>query len=306
MYVVYLLTNIDKDTQPNKYIGSKSHCKIVDVDGIPTMIDVKTGKPYFGSSTNQEMRDDLKRGDRFSCSVLEEVSWENKKHLREMEDYYLKKYDVGNSEEYYNITDCAEFRNRNTKAAQTACGNSFGELAKDIAGEHCSMSKRDGTAKRLGFTDYGALYLYIYEEMKSGKSGAEVSHSLGLQRHFASRYLSAFDMDKAYDECQNMTHLVDDVRSLWWKGATLAKISEILGIEKVTARFFLGKYSEDRSYGVAYNLQKTKEELEIEITKAILDGEDFVDVAKRTGLVLESVKRYFLRCVRRRLKSSDL
>ena len=127
-----------------------------------------------------------------------------------------------------------------------------------------------------------------------------------MQRHFASRYLSAFDMDKAYDECQNMTHLVDDVRSLWWKGATLAKISEILGIEKVTARFFLGKYSEDRSYGVAYNLQKTKEELEIEITKAILDGEDFVDVAKRTGLVLESVKRYFLRCVRRRLKSSDL
>ena len=57
---------------------------------------------------------------------------------------------------------------------------------------------------------------------------------------------------------------------------------------------------------MAYNLQKTKEELEIEITKAILDGEDFVDVAKRTGLVLESVKRYFLRCVRRRLKSSDL
>lgn len=87
MYVVYLLTNIDKDTQPNKYIGSKSHCKIIDVDGIPTMIDVKTGKPYFGSSTNQEMRDDLKRGDRFSCTVLEEVPWENKKHLREREDF---------------------------------------------------------------------------------------------------------------------------------------------------------------------------------------------------------------------------
>lgn len=176
----------------------------------------------------------------------------------------------------------------------------------DIASEHSSMAKRDGTAKRLGFSDYGALYLYIYEEMQSGRSGAEVSRGLGLHSHFASRYLAAFDMHKAYEECMSKTHLVEEVRSLWWKGATLAKISEILSIEKVTARFFLGKYADSRSYGVAYNLKKTKEELEIEITKAILDGEDFVDVAKRTGLVLESVKRYFLRCVRARLKSSDL
>lgn len=215
MYIVYLLTNIDKDAFPNKYIGSKSGCKLVDVDGIPTMIDVKTGKPYLGSSTNQEMRDDLKNGDRFVCTILEEVSWEDKKNLRKREDYYLKKFDVGNSDEYYNITDCAEFRNRNTKAAQTACGNSFGELAKDIASEHSSMAKRDGTAKKLGFSDYGALYLYIYEEMQSGRSGAEVSRGLGLHSHFASRYLAAFDMHKAYEECMSKTHLVEEVRSLW-------------------------------------------------------------------------------------------
>lgn len=49
-----------------------------------------------------------------------------------------------------------------------------------------------------------------------------------------------------------------------------------------------------------------KEELELEITKMILDGKDFCDVAKETRIVLESVKRYFFRCIRSRLKSCEL
>ncbi len=305
--IIYELVNLNKETWPNKYVGSKSGCKVVkDKDGIATIISVRNGKPYYGSSSNQEMRNDLVKGDIFTANILEIVPSEDRKILREREDFWLKRLDVARSEEYYNITDCAIYSPKFASQRQSDIANKFGETMKKRASENSSMAKRDNRAKQCGFNNYGLLYLYIHDLHKQGFTYQDISESLGQERHFAARYLKDFDMDKAIYEIENKMDLIDKVRDLWWQGATLAKISELTGLEKVSARYFLGDYAYSRDYGVSWGLKKSPEELEVEITKAILDGKDFVDVANDTGLVLESVKRYFFRCIRRRLKSSDL
>ena len=113
-------------------------------------------------------------------------------------------------------------------------------------------------------------------------------------------------MEKAYKECTECIDMIDTVRDLWWRGATLGKIVELTGLEKVTARYFLGDYAYNKNFSVSKRLKMSKEELEVEITKRILDGDNFHKVCNDLGIFLESVKRYFFRCVRRHLKSSDL
>lgn len=301
MNIVYLLKNIDKEEFPKKYIGSKSECKVIDVDGIPTIISIKSGKPYLGSSSNPDMKKDLKSGHRFVAEVLEVV--DKRDLLREIEEKVLLENDAANNKEFYNMTN-------NTFSAVSpspdAVGNSFGESIKTIASERSSMAKRDNRAKQSGFDNYGEMYLHIHKRYLAGYSYAKISLDLGQERHFAARYLKTFDMGKCVSEVEEKKHLAEEARSLWWKGATLLKICEILNLEKPTVRFFIGKFAEDKTFGVSKLRNKTKEELELEITKMILDGKDFCDVAKETGIVLESVKRYFFRCIRSRLKSCDL
>lgn len=304
MFIVYLLTNLDKDTFPNKYIGSKGECKIVELEGIPTIIDNNSGKPYKGSSKNPIMQEEIARGDRFSAKVLHVVRRSDKKDLRRMEDYYLKLYDVANSEEYYNLTDNAVVPT--ASSIQDRVLNEFGETSKEVAKQNSSMAKRDNRAKFAGFNNYGLLYLYFYEEVQKGRKPIDISLSLGLERHFASRYMREFNMEKAYKECTERTDIIDTVRDLWWRGATLGKIAELTGLEKVTARYFLGDYAYNKNFGVSRRLKMSKEELEVEITRRILDGDSFHKVCNDLGVCLESVKRYFFRCVRRHLKSSDL
>lgn len=301
MHIVYLLKNIDKDNYPNRYIGSKSECKVIAVEGLSTIISTKTGKPYLGSSSNPEMKQDLKSGHRFEAEILASV--DNRSLLRKTEEEILLKNDAANNEKFYNMTNNTL---SSSKASPDAIGNLFGENIKFLASERSSMAKRDNRARQSGFDNYGEMYLYIYKQHLSGKSYTEISMTLGQERHFASRYLNVFDMGKCVSEVETKQHLAEEARSLWWKGATLSKICEILNLEKPTVRLFIGKFSEDKAFGVSKLRNKTKEELEIEITKLILDGKDFCDVAEETGIVLESVKRYFFRCIRSRLKSCDL
>lgn len=51
---------------------------------------------------------------------------------------------------------------------------------------------------------------------------------------------------------------------------------------------------------------KTKEELELEVTKLVLDGHGLLEVSDKLGITYTSAKRYFFRCIRKRFKSSDL
>ena len=300
MNIIYSIENIDKNTYPNKYIGFKTECGISDIDGLPTIFCMKTGNMYLGSSSNQIMINDLKSGNRFTAKVLEIVK--DRKLLVKRESYYLDINDAVNSNEYYNLGD----RPLNACLNQDVVGNCFGETLKQRATNERAMSVRDQTSRNLGFENYGELCFYIHKELTKGKSGKDVSDSLKKYRQFSLRFTKDFDMKKATLEMNKALILKSSIRSDRDKEATLEKLKELYGFELPTLRIIIGDYGKDYTYRVATSRNMTGKELDIDITKRVLDGKDFKDVSEETGVQLNTVKRCFLRCVRSQLKSSDL
>lgn len=72
---------------------------------------------------------------------------------------------------------------------------------------------------------------------------------------------------------------------------------------------YIGDYSKvyRKSYLVAQRRGETKEELEVKITKMVVEEEKgFNEVSRELMINESSVKRYFLRCIRRNLKDVEL
>lgn len=299
MNIVYLLTNIDKKEGKRYYIGSKQECHIRQIDGVPTIVGISNGKPYYSSSSSIEMREEMKNGDRFEAKVLEQVF--DRKQLLEREDYWIKHHNAVKSQQYYNMSNatlnCHD---------QDAVANKYGETVKELAWRNSSWSKRDNTAKQLGYNNFGEICFDIHKRLSSGERIFEISYSFGKHRHFAKSIISKYDMDKAVLDLEK--DFTAELRNYIKNGCSLYYAAELLGIEIPAARSLLGDYDavNFRSFSVARDMGKTKEELEVEITKQILGGMGFREVAKEHGIIYESVKRYFFRCIRRNLKNSDL
>ena len=103
MNIVYKLTNTSKKEGTRFYIGSKQSCTVIEIDGIPTIINKGTGKPYYSSSQSLEFRTDFQRGDTFSAEVLE--SGINRKDLLEVEDKWISYYNAVESKDFYNLSN---------------------------------------------------------------------------------------------------------------------------------------------------------------------------------------------------------
>lgn len=300
MNIVYLLENIDKKTNPRKYIGFKVECNIIHLEEVPTIYCNRENSYYFGSSLNPEMVQDLKNGDRFSATVLEKVG--DKTLLPEREIAYLKKFDAENNEEYYNLSS----RLVHSLTRMDAPSNIFGETVRERANRESTRGTRDSSAKAQGFSNFGLMCFDIYERLSNGESGATISRSMGKQVKYATRTIRDYNMKKAVNELESAWLKSKEVRKDYSRKATLEKLHEIYGYEIPTLRVIIGNFRENCLFSVATELGFTKEELEISITKRVLDGEGFKEVSEDTGISLLSVKRYFLRCIRSRLKSSDL
>lgn len=93
--------------------------------------------------------------------------------LYERESFWIEKMGAVDSGEYYNISNSLK------RTDQDAVVNIFGETVKEYASRCSSLSKRDGTARSLGFSNYGLLQLHILSEYDSGKSMAQISKDLG-------------------------------------------------------------------------------------------------------------------------------
>lgn len=299
MHMIYLLTNIDKPEGKRFYVGSKQECHLRIVDGIPTIIGNSNGKPYYSSSSSIEMRQEMKNGDRFSASILEDVI--DRKSLLEREDYWITHFNAVKSQEYYNMSNA-----KLNCHDQDAVANKYGETVKELACRNSSWSKRDATAKKHGFSNFGDFCFHLYDCFETGAGNAEVSRSFGMHKSFAKRIIENYDMEKARQDVKLDVTL--QIRNYIKDGCSLYYAAELLGIEIPAARSLLGDYNavNFRSFSVARDMGKTKEELEIEITKEILSGRGFTEISKEKGIIYESVKRYFLRCVRRNLKDIDL
>lgn len=293
--VVYRFRNISKKQGASKYIGSKQGCIVTVIDGIRQMVDCKTGKIYYGSSSNQEYWEDRRRGDIFDLDILEYVH--NRNDLVSIEDSYIKKEDAVKSGDYYNLAD-AKLKCH----AQEQIINKFGERLKDVARSASSMAKRDNNARRCGFLNFGDMCFFIHRQLKSGTPPIEVAQALGVDRHYPARWIKDFDMDKAEVDLGKVRK--EDVRKLYIEGASLSKICELLNIERPAARSLLEPLDGDynKSYIAALRFGMTKEELELVVVKKILEGMTYKQVADELGMTPKSCERYFMRYVRKHLK----
>lgn len=302
MNIIYLLTNLDKTEGKRYYIGCKQECTIDDIDGIPTIVSLKTTRPYYGSSTCQEMKEDMKSGHRFSAEIIEVVS--DKKNLIERERYHMEIRNAVKSDEYYNKT-LAHVGIFNVD--QNVPYNRYGETCLQYGKRQSSYNKRNNNAKRFGFRNLGEFCVWIHMQRLLGYDGAQIAAKIGWERHQAFRYVNEYDMDKCFREYDPKNQeLIKEIRKLVATNVSFEKVAEIYGLEIPTVSMLVGDYEESKDYLVATRKGMTKEELEIEVTKLVLSGIGFSEVAKQMKIDETSTKRYFMRCVIRNLDPNKL
>ncbi len=304
MNIVYLLENLDKTSGKRFYIGSKTECFIEEFEGISRIVSSKTGRLYYGSSTCPDMKQDMKLGHRLHASILEEVP--NKKNLLAVENEWIKKCNAVEDGDYYN---------RNYAIVgifsvdQDAPYNEYGETILGYGKLTSSFNKKNNTAKRFGFKNLGEFCVWIYQRRQEGMAYPKIAELIGWERHQPKRYLSNYNMEKCLEEYdpedEDLRH---SVRLYISKGCSVRKASEILGLEEPTVIMYIGEFSEifKKAFLVAYRQGMTKDELEVKVTRLILDGKGFNEVSRELNINQTSVKRYFFRCIRARLKSSDI
>lgn len=288
MNIIYKLTFKDKIDNPKYYIGCKTECSIQEIDGIPTIVSLKDNRPYYGSATSKIFQEDFKKYV-LSAEILKEVSDRNVLIIEEHK--LLSSLNCAESEEYYNLSNGIKRQSSYVPVNFDKVINTFGETVRDYNGSKTAIAKRDNTAIKLKFKDFSDLAFYIYDKSIDGESGSDISKSLGKDRHFASKFISLWDMKKA--KCDVELPLKNEVRSLYSKGASLHKISEELKIELPAARYFLSSYKNESESTVASRFNKTSEEFTKEIFEKIgKEKKTLSDVAKSYGITVQAVYRY--------------
>jgi len=299
MEIIYRLKNLSRLDGKRFYVGSKSACKVITMDGVKTMINVNTGKPYYSSSTSFDFKKDLANGHIFEVEILQKVPMSERSRLVEIENEWIIKLDAVNNHEYYNLgyalLNCRD---------PGKLANKFGETVNDLAKNNSSTSKRDNTAHALGFSNFGELCFHIYDLFCEYQNWATIAKFYGKDKGYFRMMLLNFDMEKARKDLSTIDTL--RIRKLLAENCSLVKACEICGVELPAGRVALGDYKETRNFSVAFNQGKTKEELELEVTKLVLDGHGLLEVSDKLGITYTSAKRYFFRCIRKRFKSSDL
>lgn len=304
MNIVYKLTNLDREDGRRFYVGSKSECFIENINGIDRIVSSKTGLPYYGSSSCPLMKEDMAKGHRIAAEILEEVP--DRKNILCTENSWIVKLNAVESPEYYNI---AYAKIGGFSIDQHAAYNMYGETIVGYGKAVSSLNKRHNTAKRFGHKNLGEFCVWLYTEKLSGKSSAQIAREIGWERHAPYRYMSDYNMEKCLNEYREEDHsLAKEIRLLIAEGVSARKISEIKGLELPTVCLYIGDYDQvyRKSFLVAQRRGLTKEELEIEVTKRILQGAGFTEVSRELSINETSVKRYFLRYVRANLDPNDL
>lgn len=304
MNIIYKLTNLEREEGRRLYIGSKAECAIETIDGIDRIVSLKTGLPYYGSSTCPLMKEDMQNGHRLQAEVLEEVP--DKKNLLDRENYWIKKFDAVDSPEFYNIAYAIIGGH---SIDQTAAYNMYGETIVAYGKATSSMNKRQNTAKRFGFKNMGEFCVWLYMEWLSGKTYAQIAQEIGWERHAPYRYRADYNMEKCLNEYfENDEDLRHEIRTLLAKGVSAKRIAELKGLELPTVSLYIGDYDQvyTKAFLVAQRRGLTKDELEKKVVKLVLEGQGFLEAARELSINETSAKRYFLRYVRANLDPNNL
>lgn len=292
MQFVYLLTNLDKSSGKRLYVGAKEGAKIISIDGVASIINVRDGRPYYSSSQSFEFKADMMSGHRFEATILEKVP-ENT-NVYERETYWLKKLSCAEDEKYYNISDSLK-----KVPDQDVIINIYGETYKEYASRQSSFSKRENTATKLGFKDFCALYLHIGKESET-KTMAQISRELGRHRHFAKSLVEKVGYE-TFNQDLSKKGVKEGLRSLVSRGCSFYKACEMLDIGIMAGRELLGDFHKSKTHRVAYLQGKSSKELQQEVFNMVLEIEDFTKAANELGITRQNCVRYFIREVKERL-----
>lgn len=304
MNIIYLLTNLEREEGRRFYVGSKAECFIENINGIDRIVSAKTGLPYYGSASCPMMKDDMAKGARLEAKILEEVP--NKKFLLEVEDKWIVKLNAVDSPEYYNMSYA---RIGGHSYDQYAAYNMYGETILSYGKAVGSLNNRHKTAKRFGHKNMAEFAIWIYKRFQEGYNPRQVAEMIGWERHSPARYIKDYDIAKCLSEYQeDNQEIQQEIRKLIAEGVSAKKIAEIKNLEIPTVVLYIGDYDQvsTKAFLVAQRRGLTKEELEIQVTKRILQGAGFTEVSRELGVNETSVKRYFLRYVRANLDHENL
>lgn len=304
-HMVYMLTNISKDSGRRFYIGSKQEASVEEYDGVMTILDRKD-TPYYSSTTSYEMLEDVKSGDILQAEVLEYVG--DKLKLTEIENAWIRKYNAVDSNEFYNKA----YAVLNAHYDGDALANKYGETIAQLSSRNSSWGKRDGRAKESGFDNFGDMYIWIHEQKQSGKNGKEVSEALGKERHFAFRTIKGMDIDKAKEQIIEYkdSSLQTELRKMVYNNCSPMYACELLGLEIAAGRILLGDFKQkDKTFVASLKRGMSKDEMEKRVVQVIYDNDEvgygFKQAANELGLNLETVKRYFIRYVKANMKRPE-
>lgn len=302
-HVVYLLTNVSKSFGKRFYIGSKQEASLEDFGGIPTILD-RNDKPYYSSSSSVEMREEMVRGDIFEASILEYVP--DKKNLLAVENTYIMSNNAVVGSEYYNksnaVLNCHD---------QEAVANKFGETVKDLACRNSSLGKRDNTAKKLGFDNFGEFHLWVKEKYEEGMRHKQISDIIGKHRHFTISAINGIDLVKAKEELKHTEKYQKELRELITLGCSFYHACTLLGLEITSGRIMLGDFNQKhkKAFKAALKNGMTKDEMEKRIVQIVLDskdGEGYRIAAGELNIGLEAVRRYLSRYLKKNLQYPEL
>lgn len=308
MNCIYMYTNKTREKEglfPNKYIGSKAECGVFKVDGSDTLFSYRGDKVYYGSSSNQLYWDHHSAGDVFEVSILEEVPERAK--LREIEYSHLEAVDAASSAEYYNLTNVT-IKPSPSKAPHMVI-NKFGETFAEYAQRCSNLSKRDGSAKLFGFSNFGYMAEDILIKYRELGVWAQVAKLYGKHKGYARVFMQNWDLDKFEQELTTDVEAYrPDIRKMVALGASVQKSADILGIEFPTARIACGDYhfGDSREYLTAYNLGMTNAEVQEHLMTEVLSGISISQASTAIGMNPTTGKRYFYACLRASLDPSEI
>ena len=298
MNIIYLLTNL---TNNKKYIGQKVECRIENIDGIDTIINNKTELPYYGSSSNILMIEDMKSC-KFKAEILEQVL--DKKDICKREDYWMKFYNAVESKDFYNLTYPLDYSKRDF---QNSVKNEFGELYKEFAANESAISKRINSAKKVGFNTLEDFYLDIHKKIQIENNLAKIAREYGVERHTISRLIKEVDIEKFYTETQQYSkRTYNKIVDYRIKGASIKKIAKLLNIEFATVIYYIGTDNyKKQNYIVSNRKGLTEDELGYKIMEKFLKGDGLNKISKDLQLNRNQTSRSFYRYIRKHIEIND-
>lgn len=308
MNVIYKLTNTNKQDGKRFYLGSKTECNLIDIDGVPTIISLKNNKPYYGSSSCISFKEDFRNGDSFEAEILESVI--DRKDLVEKENEYIIKYNAVESEEFYNLA----YATVNYDYDQSVINNIYGETIKEVANDKSKYSKNRSSVVNLGFEHVWEFIEHVDILRKEGETFSDIAETFGKKRHFVERKYRSYDIEKFYSERLNYLsdkdlYLKDvaTVRNMLNLNSSYKNICETLKITLLTLDYLSDNWDQkSKSFLSASIRNLTKEELSIKIVKLVLEGKSIKEASTELKLDLTTGTRYFLDYVRNNLEVSDL